>query len=501
MSYIPIIPLIYIEYIFKKQKLNTLYNVISEFKTIFFLSGIVISFFSILAILLLHGFNFDNNQIIVPLSISSHIIGIIIAASLYRIQVDIPETGERYNYISSSIQISMIVGYAMPLMYLPFTIMWIGYTILYNFQLTTVLSLDYISNQTISSVILLLSSLYMGILIGSQQIPKFISGAKYTFNRKETGLFVLKLIISSLSISYIIKYLYLVDAYYSSNTYYLVLVSLPVIFTSMFLFSMNISLKICNVCNIALDNGVCWNCLNQRSNSFSGFNTVYPPKCPSCNNEWDSISRICSNCGYTIVLTCNNCGQIINPLWESCVHCNAELKPLPQQALMHQKSQVYASSISYLRIILSVLVFMIAIEFILILQSISIIIQFNLLWSYLIINVLNITRVLILMFSFTIIIYVLLINMQETKKAMGIIAAKLIIAPFQIIFLMSIIILINKFAIIFWNDFAHYLLLSIFFPFICIFILYKISRSLYMSVINFRPVIPFKPEYSMVNNK
>jgi len=66
------------------------------------------------------------------------------------------------------------------------------------------------------------------------------------------------------------------------------------------------------------------------------------PRCPNCGNIWDNLSRKCSNCNYTIVLTCENCSQTINPLWKKCNLCGTPRTPVPEIALSPQTDNRFA---------------------------------------------------------------------------------------------------------------------------------------------------------------
>jgi len=105
----------------------------------------------------------------------------------------------------------------------------------------------------------------------------------------------------------------------------------------------------------------CKYCHNE-SNNLTQFSATITkvPKCPNCGNNWDNLSRRCSNCQYTIVLICDNCSQTINPLWKKCNLCGEPRQPVPEIALGKQPDTRYSYiKAKYLMIILMTLPFLV----------------------------------------------------------------------------------------------------------------------------------------------
>ncbi len=103
--------------------------------------------------------------------------------------------------------------------------------------------------------------------------------------------------------------------------------------------------RYCKSCNriSTSKSDFCENCQPLEQNSKKLINIsffkrkIHVPNCPSCQKTWNSLSRRCDKCGFTLLIICDFCGNTINPLWKTCAYCKSDLIPVPEEVLRAEK--------------------------------------------------------------------------------------------------------------------------------------------------------------------
>jgi hypothetical protein len=540
---LPVIPAVLLEYrwelelLDKKSATSQLYETIRSYRLGFILAGFIISFLLIpfgflLRILVLKGSMLDSElnflEIHVPtnqanlfllaiLILVSAFTGLLAAASFYRVRAEEYDSGRRYNLVSAPSQVVSLASYSFIGVYFGLWILWAGQ------RLNPALSredsfeqgrsyyeripLDVISFWSIVPIFLVVTVFYLTLVISAKYIPYFIYSSRYKLPNTEIIkewvkylgiLFFVILIVSYIGMDYsssdpnldlkmIIHYIFIIVSpilmYRIGNSY-------------------SMSGNLCQDCNILSEGGLCPACIEKHDIGIPIKIKFSPkishPTCPSCGIIWDSISRKCDGCDFTIILSCEKCSQTLNPLWHSCNLCGEPRRTIPELALQAPGSPGYARNQAFLLIMASFLLPALILQITIIIGTYEIVRtrQFtnNHPLDYLYDDA---ARAILLLLTITCVGIIVGLSSIERKRPMMLVANKIATFP-------GTILITTTFSVAVYRSFINLFDLNLsgiigrifIFLLTALFFTYSIMNH-YKSLIQFRPVVAFDPSLAI----
>ncbi len=328
-------------------------QLVSKFKTMFMAGGIVLSVSTLFyfPLLVINPFPFQSiSGNVIWLSIAFFLALtlslILLIPSFYKIQNEEPTTHVIYRLVSSSDQL-IALGVIMYAFTSFATISFIEVLKFATFSLeqNLVTNVEIYFREfsyflaLVFYFLMLLLSLYIFITIISFY---FIRDGRLSLPSRDILMFVMRRMLIGL-LTFLVA-IFLIPLI-SGNLGLLWITVGFNIGLSVYLMNRKLDGEICDKCHsikIEHPKPLCINC-DVETNvkipfKLPNVRQVRVPQCPSCGKIWDSPTRQCSNCRYTVILACPNCGQTLNPLWTNCVKCKVGLTPMPKKALETKRS-------------------------------------------------------------------------------------------------------------------------------------------------------------------
>ncbi|OLS20151.1 MAG: hypothetical protein HeimC2_38410 [Candidatus Heimdallarchaeota archaeon LC_2] len=180
------------------ESASVLFEVIKKHRITFLMAGFVLSFIQIIVGLFLKYMVFrteiipdDLNQTF-KITYEVDLVGTIfyiitiifmaiyVTASFYRVRAEDHTTGNRYNYLSSPAQITLLLSYSFVGVNLDFAILWFTQSLNANNAIGfDVVPLDYLTSGLIIPLLLMNLVFFSVAVYASGEIPKLILGSVY----------------------------------------------------------------------------------------------------------------------------------------------------------------------------------------------------------------------------------------------------------------------------------------------------------------------------------
>jgi hypothetical protein len=514
------------------QSTASMYYIIKNHRLPFILAGLVTSFLIIpvgliLRIILdtneLNDNSFDWNQRTPPLEkisfpilfivvLCSILVGIVSAASIYRVRSEKYDTGHRFNLISSPSQAITFASYHYIGVHIGIWMLWAGLrnnrsldrsfsSSLDDTEMYQSVPLDFISFWTMIPIFIILSVFYISFVFSAQLIPQLISGSLYqTPTSKQFTTLGKPLVIYS--------FIFIIMAYvamdYSGTGVsssikqfiHYTFIFLPPLIIYLSASSTQFSGTRCQTCNLVEIDGNCFSCGQVRGLKIpfklSISRKLKHPTCPSCGQIWLNLSRKCPNCSFTVILSCEKCSQTLNPLWHACNICGEPRKTIPELALDVPGSPGFARSQAFLLVLLAFLIPALVLQTSIVINILNKIdrdpIEYRQEKDFLYDDLARILYLLILIIA---ILSLVVIAFNDEKRPMMLVANKIAIFPSTIlVFTLMFLFVFTSF----FNLFSFGNLLGNIFLFLisCISLVFSLL-GYYRSLIQFRPIVVFDP--------
>ncbi|OLS27221.1 MAG: hypothetical protein HeimC2_13310, partial [Candidatus Heimdallarchaeota archaeon LC_2] len=508
------------------ESASVLFEVIKKHRITFLMAGFVLSFIQIIVGLFLKYMVFrteiipdDLNQTF-KITYEVDLVGTIfyiitiifmaiyVTASFYRVRAEDHTTGNRYNYLSSPAQITLLLSYSFVGVNLDFAILWFTQSLNANNAIGfDVVPLDYLTSGLIIPLLLMNLVFFSVAVYASGEIPKLILGSVYRKPTKDqlqnwTMKIIPFIIFVSIMTTFIIRISSNQENSDFINLVHIILLLLPVVIILLISSRFEVFGKTCQTCNLILDkDNFCQACTEGKALPIriNFVSKLQHPYCPSCGTTWSSLSRKCVNskCNYTILLSCQKCSQTLNPLWDRCNVCGENRKPIPHLALQSQGSPSYARNQAFLMILVAFLIPVMILQITIIANIFSRV--RNKIYDESVLLSVNddIGRAIMLLITIIAIFSIIIASFDDRKRPMMLVANRIATSAGSILILTAFFVLtFFSFTKIF-TDGLDGLFVRIF---IFIFAILMVTSSIYnyyKSLIQFRPIVGFDPSIAI----
>ncbi|MCH8906811.1 MAG: hypothetical protein IH840_06955 [Candidatus Heimdallarchaeota archaeon] len=500
------------------QKVTLQLHVIKSFRGFFMIAGWLYSFIITIAGLFLLLLLLDPEYAIryiedartpssakaglIPLIIMLNIIvflGFLIAAGFYRIQIEDYSTGDKYNLISSPSQISMFVLYFYQGSSFTYLILWGGQipsnntTLMYD-----LLPLEDVSSGTIIPFYLVTLTLCGSIIYFAGKIPHYIAGSTYTKPSRTSrmklllGIIVVTIVLGFASFVAMDQVSGQIPIAYRIYFHYIFIMGSGFILYKLAA-THNITENICPTCNLIISREFCLSCNNNNVDNLFRLFTIRrmrKPTCPACGINWETLSRQCINCNFTIILTCQKCSNTLNPLWHKCNVCGEQRKPIPDLALQSSGSPDYARTQAYLMLLVALFVPTFIVQLTIVITEIN--------TKGTDIEVLrpltdDFARLVLLLICSVVGLILIMASFDERRRGVLQLLNKLVLAPGTLIIIFAAILLFVNTSQILFKPRGTFLINLALFLVAVVFLIYGVFGQI-RSLLQFRPVLGFDPK-------
>ncbi|MCY3411108.1 MAG: hypothetical protein INQ03_05650 [Candidatus Heimdallarchaeota archaeon] len=529
----PVLPAIVLEGRWKtairKSQANSgiFYDLIKENRLGFIFAGIILSFIMAFVSFLMELILNKGNQFgkfmgirytyvisyphLLTLALCSAITGLIIAASFYRIRAEEHDTGKRYTFISTPLQIVTFTSYAFMSAFIIIWVLWMGQHLISQIMEIGPVNINVVTSNSFGFTYLILFNLLFSVGYFSKEIPKIIQDSNYhTPSRQQLLFWVRDIGVVIISSSFIMMYRFNhVYRYYHRD--WIILDSVLVISLSILILytasKMTAFGETCEYCNLLMHNNACPSCDSNGRGKLLKFKSkgkfLFHPSCPRCGITWNNLERTCQNpeCKYSIVLSCQYCGYHINPLWKKCIRCGKERETIINRALKAPGSEGYVRSIAYLKVFTAFLIIILILQASLLFTVVSQILEIGQLTTnqaYLAYALYTgITKSLVLTLAILGILGLMMVTNIERTRAVGLVANRLAIAPASVlmlsIFFFFVLSSLENIRSISGTALISKLLILA----LSLFFLYGSIKGSYRLLLQFRMVTPFNPKLAL----
>ncbi len=527
----------------KKENIILFYDVIKINRNSFIFTGFISSFLIILTaymmemmfkvnstysrILGVRYFYSIKISSILAIVVATLIINMFIVAAFYRVRAEEHDTGKRYTFISSPIQVVTLISYSFIGIFTSIWLLWMGSILVSPPEVHARLSIEAVTDGSFTFILIMYISILFATAYGSKMIPYLIKDGMY--RRPERPMlkkWTRDIIFFVLVISYFayIRYnstnvLYTSDWLLYDTT---LLIILPFLFYLM-VRKYQIGGKTCKYCNLLLYNDECMSCRTDEIRSLPYISKkkkkISYATCSRCKQVWDELSLKCNKhyncdidncdgscdniCGFTISLTCEYCGSPVNPLWKKCATCNRDRVNIIDKALRSPGSEGYVRSMAYSRFLIAIIIPLIIFQIVsLISVVISILLEkYSLDDQYYVYFTLRIgaVKLAVMIMALTGLIGLMITTSKENTRSLGLIANRYAIIGGSI--LMQTIFTVYFFKSIsdlFSASDSKVITRILVFAISAFFFSTSIKAN-FKLLLSFRPINPFNPKLALKN--